>query len=57
MYWQGQHVCDALFGVLQCMVIGQDILKLILVDGREVLGQIVWKMRNFFALSDADFNP
>ncbi len=26
IYWQGQHVYDALFGVLQCMVIGQDIL-------------------------------
>ncbi len=26
IYWQGQHVCDALFGVLQCMVIGQDVL-------------------------------
>jgi hypothetical protein len=24
---------------------------------RVVGGQIVWKMRNFFALSDADFNP
>jgi len=21
------------------------------------VGQILWKMKNFFALSDADFNP
>jgi hypothetical protein len=31
--------------------------RVILVDGREVLGQIVWKTRKFLALSDADFNP
>jgi hypothetical protein len=24
---------------------------------KEVMGQIEWKMRIFFALSDADFNP
>jgi len=43
-------VCDALFGVLQCMVIGHDILQLILVDGREVSSQILYIKANMVSI-------